>query len=135
MNTHPLSKTLDVLTREWFDGQLRDLPAEDMPPVEEVAADIAAMRNNTLQRIMPALHQTDCLSDDRPDDGANAAAVARLAAAFVGLEATTPTFTKLALSKIGIEGYTAGWPLCAIRLVAETWLPQARQLHDQRKQR
>jgi hypothetical protein len=96
---HPLAQTLEVLTREWFQNQIRDLPPDELPPVEEMESDIADMRDETLQRVARAFDNTDCTRDGRPNDRANAAAIERLAAAFVGLERTTPIFAKLPYRK------------------------------------
>lgn len=120
-----LEDELLVLCREWFDGQIGDLPADELPPQSEIEQDIVEMRDETLQRILKILANSDALRNRVPDDAANSKAMTELVERYVGHEATTPIFTKLALSKRGTEGYQNGWSLCAIRLIAETYLDQS----------
>lgn len=123
-----LAFAVEELTREWFDEQLRDLSPEERQDQGLLEDDIAEMRDNVIRRISGVLETSDALADGVPDDAANAAAMARLVEAYEGLDSTTPVFTKLALSKADDPAYRSGWRLCAIRVIAETWLPQAEDM-------
>lgn len=126
-----LASVVEILTREWFEGQLGDLPRDELPEEEVLEADIADMRDGVLRRVAGVLSASDAMTNGRPDDAANSAAMVRLVEAFAGLERTTPIFTKLALSKVNDPEYRSGWRLCAIRVIAETYLPQAQESHAQ----
>jgi hypothetical protein len=123
----PLVAAVEGLTREWFRGQTGDLAPDELPSKAELEADIRDMRDRVLGRIADVLRTSDALKGGKPDDSANAAAMARLVVEYKGLESATPIFTRLALSKVGTPAYLAGWRLCAIRVVAETYLPQVRE--------
>lgn len=119
---HPeLAAELLVLCREWFEGQIGDLPAEELPSNDEIEEDILQMRDDTLRRVKDRLLSTDAVQRGRPNDVANSSALSELIQRYSTHETTTPIFTKLALSKHGDARYQSGWPLCAIRLVADTW--------------
>lgn len=120
-----LEDELLVLCREWFDGQIGDLPEDELPPQSEIEEDIAQMRNETLDRIKSVLANSDAIRNRAPDDAANSDALRALSEKYIGHEATTPIFTKLALSKHGVDRYQSGWPQCAVRLIAETYLEQS----------
>jgi hypothetical protein len=124
----PLVAVVETLTREWFQGQLGDLPPDELPGKDELEADIRDMRDSVLRRVAVVLRSSDALKGGKPDDSANAAAMTRLVIAYKGIEPSTPIFTKLALSKVGTPAYQAGWPLCAIRVIAETFLPQSQEM-------
>jgi hypothetical protein len=129
--THPpalLVSAVETLTREWFRGQLADLPPDELPGKKELEADIVDMRDSVIRRIVATLKSSDALKNGLPNDPANAAALARLVIEYKELEPATPIFTKLALSKVGDPAYRTGWTLCAIRVIAETWLPQVREM-------
>ena len=116
-----------MLCEQWFAGQLKDVPEDELPPKEEINRDMIEMRDEVFSRILPTLEAAECLSDGEPDDAANSKQLNRLVGEYEGLEATTPIFTKLALSKADQQDYQSGWPLCTIRLVAETYLKQSRE--------
>ena len=119
---HPeLAAELLVLCKEWFEGQIGDLPVDELPPDDEIEQDIIQMRDDTLRRVQDSLLRTDAIQKGKPDDAANSSALSELIRRYSGNESTTPIFTKLALSKYGVERYQSGWPLCTIRLIAETW--------------
>jgi hypothetical protein len=116
---------LHILCKEWFHTQIHDLPEDELPPQEEIDQDILDMRDDTFQRVHPFIQSTNAISNGDPDDTANSAALTELLEKYKGHEATTPIFTKLALSKAQEPKYNSGWPLCVIRVVAETWLQQS----------
>ncbi len=122
-----LVDAIHLLAEEWFEGQTADLSPEQLPPRDELEDDIAEFTDDVVERILPAFQATDCQRDGHPNDPANRAALSRLRNDYVGLEKTTPIFTALALSKHDEPPFSAGWPLCAIRLIAEIWLPQVRR--------
>jgi hypothetical protein len=128
-----LASAVEELTREWFANQTGDLPADELPGRDVLDSDVVEMRDNVIRRISEVLETSDALADGIPDDAANAAAVARLVDAYEGLDDTTTIFTKLALSKAGDPAFQSGWRLCAIRVIAETWLPEAELIQAQRK--
>ena len=120
-----LEDELLLLCREWFDGQIGDLPEDELPPESEIEQDIIQMRDETLERIKEYISGTDAISNHVPNDAANSKAMKELSGKYSGHEATTPIFTKLALSKQLDDRYQGGWPLCTIRLIAETYLKQS----------
>ena len=126
-----LESAVEELTRQWFEGQTADLPPEELPEQEFLVVDIADMRDNVLRRISEVLENSDALAGGIPDDAANAAAMIRLVEAYEGLESTTPVFTQLALSKASDPAYQSGWRLCAIRVIAETWLSEIQETRAQ----
>lgn len=121
-----LKDELLVLCREWFKHQIGDLPKYELPPQEEIEEDILQMRDETYDRLMSSVPVNKYLQKSTsPNDEANKMALEELVKAYSGHEKTTPIFTKLALSKIDEPRYQNGWALCAIRLVAETYLEQS----------
>ena len=119
-----LASAVEELTREWYEQQTGDLPPDELPEQEILIVDIAEMRDNVMRRVSEVLENSDALAGGIPDDAANTAALIRLVEAYEGLESMTPVFTQLALSKASDPAYQSGWRLCAIRVVAETWLSQ-----------
>jgi len=122
-----LADAVETLVREWFKGQIGDLPPDELPPEDEIEADIESMRDEALASIARLQATTDSVKDGRPNDAANRSALDRLASEYRGLERATPIFTALALSKRGLPEYASGWRLCAIRLIAEEKLPSVRR--------
>lgn len=121
-NDYPeLEDELLVLCREWFDGQIGELPDDELRPQSEIEHDIIQMRDATLDRINKLLSNSDATRNRAPDDIANLNALTELLKKYAGHEATTPIFTKLALSKRGVDRYQNGWPLCTVRLIAESF--------------
>ena len=121
-----IKEELMVICREWFQCQVGDLPADERPPQEEIEQDIIQMRDETYHRVISAVPRKKFLRDDgRPSDAENARALKLLVERYAGHEDSTPIFTKLALAKVSEPRYQSGWPLCMIRLVAETWLDQS----------
>jgi len=121
-----LKEELLILCREWFEKQIGDLPEDELPAKEEIEEDILRMRDETFDRVISSVPAEKFLETVRvPNDDENKRALEDLVKAYSGHEDTTPIFTKLALSKIGKPRYQSGWSLCAIRLVAETWLEQS----------
>ena len=114
-----------VLCREWFQVQIGHLPPDELPPQSEIEQDISEMRDDTLNRIRATIRRANAIRRGQPDDAANADALTQLIEAYSGHEAKTPVFTRLALSKCDEPRYHSGWPLCAVRLIAETWLEQS----------
>ena len=114
-----------LLCREWFCGQIGDLPEDELPSRSEIEQDIVQMRDETLDRVRATLANSNAIKNRAPDDAANLEALNELSKKYVGHEATTPIFTKLALSKRGDDRYQKGWPLCAVRLIAESYLKQS----------
>ena len=125
-NFRELKDELLILCKEWFKRQIGHLPNEELPPQEEIEQDIRQMRDETYERVIASVPVNKYLQKSKtPDDEKNRLALEQLAEAYAGHETTTPIFTKLALSKIDEPRYQSGWPLCAIRLVAETDLEQS----------
>ena len=120
-----LEDELLLLCREWFDGQIGDLPEDELPPRSEIEQDIVQMRDETLERIKEFISDSDAIAKSVPNDAANWEAMNELSKKYSGHEATTPIFTKLALSKQSDDRYQTGWPLCTIRLIAESYLKQS----------
>lgn len=115
-----------LLCEEWFQGQIRDLPEDELPPSAEIEADIVRMRTRTSARILSAVTLSRFLdAAGRPDDGRNRDALRSLMSAYQGHEATTGIFVTLALAKAAEPRYQSGWPLVTIRAIAETWLEQS----------
>ena len=125
-NFPELRDELLILCREWFERQIGDLLKEELPPQEEIEEDILQMRDETYARIISSVPVDKYLHKSKsPDDETNRLSLKGLVEAYAGHEATTPIFTKLALSKIDEPRYQSGWPLFAIRVVAETYLEQS----------
>ena len=121
-----LKEELLLLCREWFKGQIKDLPEDELPPKEEIERDIIQMRDETFERIISTVPTKKFLGNDNtPNDVENEKVFKGLVDAYAGHENTTPIFTILALSKVSELRYQSGWPLCTVRLVAETWLEQS----------
>lgn len=120
-----LEDELFLLCSEWFDGQLGDLPASKKPAKAKIEQDALEMRDRTLRSLEDAIARSDAISKRKPNDVANLKAMSELTRMYSGHEATTPIFTKLALAKHTDDRYQEGWPLCAIRLIAESYLKQS----------
>ena len=121
-----LKEELLVLSREWFKNQIGNLPEDELPPEKEIEADIVQMRDETFARIISSVPvQRYLTNSNEPADEKNTKALGEIIVAYSGHEDTTPIFTKLALSKVDEPRYQSGWGLCAIRLIAETWLEQS----------
>ena len=115
-----------LLCREWFQFQIGDLPDDDLPPQEEIEADIVQMRDETFDRLISSVPADRFLQKSGiPDDEKNRRALAALVKAYAGHDRTTPIFTKLALAKVDEPRYRGGWALCTLRLIAETYLEQS----------
>ena len=126
-NSYPeLEAELHLLCREWFEGQIGHLPPDELPPQEEIEADVLEMRNDVYRKLSPMLKSSSALRGRKPNDAENDTTLANLVSAYSGRESTTPILTKLALSKRGDERYQTGWPLCTIRLIAEAWLEESK---------
>ena len=120
----PLLDELYVLSREWFKNQYHDLADDEWPSSEKHEQDILQMRDRTFNRIEPFIKPSKAIHKGQPNDKLNAKAMKELVKKYKGYEKTTPIFTTLALSKVEDDKYQSGWPLCTIRLIAETWLEQ-----------
>lgn len=121
-----LEKELLVLCEEWFERQIGHLPKDELPARDEIEEDIVQMRDGTYQRIIAAVPPRRFLDGtEGPDDRQNRQTLAELLDAYRGHERTTPIFVALALSKVDDPRYQQGWPLAAIRLIAEVWLDQS----------
>ena len=120
-----LEDELFLLCREWFDQQLGDLPPSKKPAKAKMEHDALEMRDRTMLRLEDAIARSDAIVKRKPNDVANLKAMSELTRKYSGHEAMTPIFTKLALSKSSDDRYQKGWSLCAIRLVAESYLKQS----------
>ncbi|MDM4769971.1 hypothetical protein [Solimonas sp. SE-A11] len=120
--------TIDALVREWFKGQTAGLAPDELPSPEEMEEDISEMRARVLAKLEPALEHGNCTTNRVPNDSVNSRVLGDLVESYKGLEKKTPIFTSLALSKRNQPGYMSGWPLCAIRLIAETSLVDAQRM-------
>jgi hypothetical protein len=123
-----LAWAVEILSREWFQGQVGDLPPNELPDKQEMEDDIADMRDDILRRVDHVLSASDAVKNGEPNDLANRAAIVRLVEEYSDLDQSVPIFTKLALSKVNDPAYRSGWRLCAIRIIAETYLPEARNM-------
>lgn len=121
-----LKEELLTLCQEWFAGQISDIPEDELPPHEEIELDAIQMRDRTYDRVLAAVPPRRFLDAAAlPDDERNRRALSELTRAYVGHERTTPIFVHLAFSKLHEPLYQSGWPLCALRLIAETYLEQS----------
>ena len=116
---------LHTLCKQWFDNQIGHLPKDELPPQEEIDQDVLNMRDETFRSMLPCIESSDAMKNGEPDDVANSNALKTLVERYKGHEATTPIFTKLALSKIEKPEYGSGWPLCIVRIIAESNLEQS----------
>lgn len=124
-----LTSVVELLVREWIQRQTGSVPPDELPERNEIEQDIAQMRDEVLRKVADVLRASDALHNGKPDDAANRVALDRLVAEYQGLDRTTPSYVKLALSKANDPAYQSGWPICAIRLIAQAWLPDARDRH------
>lgn len=116
---------LHTVCEEWFDHQIGHLQKDELPPQEEIDQDVADMRVETFRRMLPHIESSNAIRSGEPDNAANSSALNSLIQQYKGYEATTPIFAKLALSKADEPAYAGGWPLCVVRVVAETYLEQS----------
>lgn len=116
---------LHTLCKEWFDNQIGHLPKDELPPQEEIDQDVLGMRDEIFRKMLPQIESSNAIRNGGPDDEANLYALETLIEQFRGHGATTPIFTKLALSKADKSEYGSGWPLCVVRIVAESYLGQS----------
>ena len=94
-NSYPeLEAELHLLCREWFEGQIGHLPPDELPPQEEIEADVLEMRNDVYRKLSPMLKSSSALRGRKPNDAENDTTLANLVSAYSGRESTTPILTK-----------------------------------------